>query len=126
MIARRLRFSIDNYDDFKNWNFAVDQDAIYIAAQNRSSQDIYLWRLSWEDYEDANIWDFWRTGLVCTYTVADSRDWLQSIDADEGYVVMDLFCWGEATLVLYDHSTRSVTAINPDLEGSYVQILKIP
>lgn len=126
MISRHLGFTVDIADDLRQMEFAADRDAFYIAACSKDLKVVSLWRLSWTDFEEGNIpWDFWDSGLVYSQGVPEGLHYIGDLDADEGFVVIDLFYGDHSVFILYDHSTGSASTFYPGLDGRHVQILKV-
>jgi hypothetical protein len=124
-ITRRLEFSIDDFEEFTNWVFSVDHDAFYIAALEKNTRIVKLWRLSWADFEEGNVLDLWKSGLVYYQNLADTRDSLLGIDADSGYVVLELFTWGKGSFIIYNHNTGNANTYYPGHDPRSVQILMV-
>jgi hypothetical protein len=124
-IARWLQFPIDDFDDFTSWVFSVDHDAFYVASLEKNARVVKLWRLSWAEFEEGNVFDLWKSGLVYSQTLEDKSDGLLGLDADSGYVVLELFTWGKGSFILYDHNTDSATTYYPGHDPRSVQILKL-
>ncbi|MEE8373921.1 MAG: PT domain-containing protein [Dehalococcoidia bacterium] len=125
-VAKGLEFSIDlvidNWRDYVDWAVAGDQDAFYIAAKDKIASAVNLWRLSWSDLEKGDVWNL---ALVHSQALEDERDGLLGLDADEGYVALELFTWGKGTFILYDHGTGTATTVKPGHDPRHVQIMKV-
>ncbi len=109
--------SVGNPDDFKSRNFAVDKDAFYIAMQEKEAAVVHLLRLPWTDAKKGD------PRLVFSQALEDERDGLLGLDADAGYVVLELSTWGKGSFILYDHNTGSATTVKPGGDPRFVQIL---
>lgn len=63
----------------------MDKDAFYIAMKEKEAAVVHLLRLPWTDAEKGD------PRLVLSQVLEDERDGLLGLDADAGYVVLELF-----------------------------------